>query len=149
MLGDKALERDLRQLADTGQRRVLKRAMVKPAALIRKAVRERVPGSGEDHQRLKKGVKSKAMKGSRTFFGRAVSLPTRDELGIPADAKGYWPAALEYGHAIVRGGRVVGRVKPYSYLRAGFDAVEEKAHGILKREVGVGIERELKKGKSR
>jgi hypothetical protein len=145
LLGDKQLQRDLEAMADTGQRRVMKRAMVKPTALIRKAVRDRVPGSGAKHRALKKGIKAKALRGSRWFIGRFVALPVREALGISENDKSYWPAALEYGHAIVRAGKIVGHVKPHSYLRAGFDAVESRARALLSREVGIGIERELKK----
>lgn len=48
-------------------------------------------------------------------------MPTREELGIAPDAPGYYPTALEYGFAIVRKGKIVGKVAPKRYIRGTVD----------------------------
>ena len=52
--------------------------------------------------------------------GWRVSTGTREEMGIDAKAKGYYPAAVEFGYKTKGGGHVA----PRSYLRAGLLACE-------------------------
>lgn len=44
-----------------------------------------------------KNIKVKSMKRSRKEFGVMVQTGTREELGIPADEKGYYPFSEEFG----------------------------------------------------
>lgn len=142
MIGDKGLERAFKRLPVALQKKGVRRAFTRAARPILKAVRSRVPGSGERHKALRSGIKSRA--GRRTRRGiirRWILLPTRAELGIPADAKHYWPAALEYGH-IAGGGTFVA---PRSYLRTGFDATEKLAEAIIRKELGDFVAAEWRK----
>lgn len=167
LLGDAELSRDLARIESAIQRKIVKKATTRAANVILKSVKQHVPGGNQARRPtardeggrflagapkrvsrsalLRKGIVSRAIKRSRRFMGRIIRLPTREELGIPASAKHYWPAAWEFGHKIVRGGKVVGQVPPYSYLRAGFDAVEGKATEVMRREVRQGIDTEARK----
>ena len=64
---------------------------------------------------LKKKMKVKAIKRTRTAVGRLVVTPSRDDLGIPAKYPGYYPAFLEFGNATYG-------TAPRPYLRPVFRA---------------------------
>lgn len=135
MVGDKELERMFRDLPVKLQTKVVRQANTKAIRPILRSVKARVPVlTGV----LKRGLKSRAMKRKRrnSPIGRFLLLPLRADLGIKADDPYYYPAAVEYGHDNVAAVR---------FLRDGFDAAEEEAFGILKKEIGAGVEREAKK----
>jgi HK97 gp10 family phage protein len=133
MLGDRELEKTLARLPDVAQKRVVRKAFTKGGRVVLAAVKRHTPVKTGA---LKKGIKSRAGKARRGAVVRSVMLPYREELGIPADAKHYYPAAVEYGH---------GNVPPHSFLRKGYDEVEEQVFSLVKREIGDGIQREFLK----
>lgn len=148
ILGDKSLAKAFDTLPRAAQSRGIRKSFVKGSALIRKTVRALVPGSGENRQKLRRGIKAKfGRRRRRGSIARFVSLPSRDFLGIASDDRNYWPAALEYGHVLVsRAGRIIGQVPPVSFLRKGYDQVERRVIEIIRRELGAAINREWSKG---
>ena len=128
--GDKELERALRALVGKDARSAMKqgmrdamRSIVLPAARRNAAarfghrssvavVRNKKGKSISVH--LKDTLKVKPVKARRGAFGYGVRTGTRQELGIPADAKGFYPIALEYGWVTARGGR---HIPPRPYMR--------------------------------
>ncbi len=65
-----------------------------------------------------------------------VATPTRDELGIPSDAKHYYPAAIEYGSLAWQ---------PNPFMRRGLEKVRPMVESRLKRNILAAIEREARK----
>ena len=74
---------------------------------------------------LQDSIKVKAGASKKNYVERRVVTGTRDELGIPPDAKGYYPSALEFGYTHAKSGRQVpGR---YYMLRA----LTDNAHLVV------------------
>lgn len=132
MLGDKQLAKQLKALEGPKQKKVVRQAYVKGAAVFRKSIRSLTP---VDTGALKKAIKSYAGKGKKGQITRFVGIKDRASLGIEESSKYYYPAAVEYGHE---------GVSAKSYLRAGYDAVEEQVFALVKRLIGAGIERVAK-----
>ena len=106
LLGDKNLENMLRQLPNRGQKTAVNKALRASAKRLRPKLAAATP---VDQGRLKKAMekaKIRAIK-RRNQTGVGIALPMRAELGIPADAKGYYPTAIEYGFYSVRAGRMI------------------------------------------
>jgi len=96
LIGDKELNRALHQMPLTAQGKVVRASMRKSMARVKQAVAAATP---VDTGRLKTAIakaKTKSV-GKRGTIRIGFVMPTRDELGIPADAKGYYPVVLEYG----------------------------------------------------
>lgn len=131
-LGDKQLQAKLKRLAIQSQRKILRTAMRKAMKPVKERAQALVPvDSGALRNSIRQ--KSRTKRGiSRAF----VSTGTRQELGIPSDAKGYYPAVIEYGT----------RTRPAKpYLRR---ALQEKRTSVLSElaaDIGQAIEREGKK----
>jgi len=120
MLGDKELEKKLGRLEDKVQTKIMRGAMRKTMTVIKKRVVAAVPVATGKLKAAMKAQKIKSSKRSRKNKNIRISLPfpTRAELGIPADAKHYYPAAVEYGH---------GSVPPHSYIRKPTDSYWDSA----------------------
>lgn len=93
ILGDKKLQRKLRRLELAIQKKIVRQSINRAMLPVRNKAKQYVP---VDSGRLRDSIK----RVSRTRRGKAsarVVTGTRAELGIPSDAKGYYPAAIEYG----------------------------------------------------
>ena len=133
VLGDKALERDLRALPKELQKDALDSALKAGGEVILAEVAALTPvRSG----RLKKGLRLKRGGRSMRRVRWFIRTPTRKALRIAEDAKYYYPAAVEYGH---------GNVPAKSFLRRGYDNAEEKAFAVIRRELDLGILRVTRK----
>jgi hypothetical protein len=135
-LGDKNLERKLKQLGTVSQRRVLSKSMdVTAKTVIKPILKSKLPtrsveppewrpelGKGVPQKShtgrpgsLKNKLKVKSGKRSRVSISRLVMMPTRKRLGIPDNYPFYYPAAIEYG---VKFNRFMGRQQaPKKYFR--------------------------------
>ena len=93
VFGDKELLTKLARLGKAGDKiaRDSSRSVAKDLQAIVKAEAPVKTG------RLRKGIKVRGAKRSRQYVGSIVRLGTRKEMGIPADAKHYYPAAVMYG----------------------------------------------------
>lgn len=131
-LGDAELQRKLKRIAIQAQRKVVRAALRKSMKQVKDRAQALVP---VDSGRLRDSIhqKSRTKRGiSRAF----VATGTRVQLGIPSDAKGFYPAVIEYGTRTR---------SPRSYLRR---ALQEKKSAVLSKaasDIGAGIEREAKK----
>ena len=65
---------------------------------------------------LKRLMKVRAIKRTRTAVGRLVATPPREELDIPKEYPGYYPSFLEYGS---------GRARAKPYLRGTLESKKE------------------------
>jgi HK97 gp10 family phage protein len=140
ILGDKLLEKKLSGLADKGQRKVVRAAMRKAATRARKRIvqniqREGLAKTGTMMQAFKK-TKIKSASNNRNMIRIGPELPTRAALGIDADAKGYYPIALEYGYA---------RRPATPFIRPAIDNHKDEEFKIIGRDIGKGIEREARR----
>lgn len=133
-LGDKELQRKLKRLEIQTQRKIVRAEMRKSMKQVKDRAQALVPvdtgnlrRSIHQKQRTKRGI-------TRAF----VATGTREQLGIPANERGYYPASIEFG------ARSIG-IEENSYLRR---ALNENKASVLKDMadgVGKGIEREAKK----
>lgn len=134
MLGDKGLERMLRDLPDKVQKKVLRTTLRAVAKTARDEAVRRVPRkTGNLAAALKRSrirVGKGRGKGSRDRVSFVYDLPTRDLLDIPADSKWYYPAHLEYGH---------GTVAARPYLRPAVDENLERFYKFMRSSMRIGI----------
>lgn len=114
-LGDKRISAKLGALDLKVQKKIVRKALRKAARPILAEARARV---AVDTGKLRDGLSIKAVRARRGVFGVQVVTPRRVDLGIPADAKGFYPAVLEYGSE---------NHPPRPYLRPALDANREKA----------------------
>ncbi|MGE0857796.1 MAG: HK97-gp10 family putative phage morphogenesis protein [Gammaproteobacteria bacterium] len=133
-LGDKRLQKKLDKLDKRVQKAIVRRGLRKAAKDVLESARAIVP---VDTGALRDGLAVKALKPKRGSFGVQVVTPTRAELGIPADAKGYYPAVVEYGSD-------KRNLPPRPYLRPALDQNREKG----KRTVADSIRAEVAKTKA-
>ena len=93
IVGDKKLQRKLSRIALAAQRKIVRQSINRAMLPVRDRARQYVP---VDTGRLKASIK----RVSRTRRGVSASriiTGGKAELGIPVNAKGYYPAAIEYG----------------------------------------------------
>ena len=109
MTGHKSLLRKLRKIPVEVQIKGSRKALRPHAVRIKEIAEAAIPIDEGDLRFA--GLKVRALSKrarKRGLVGYRVVTPTRKELNIPADAKGYYPAHLELGH---------GNVRPRPYLR--------------------------------
>ena len=131
-LGDAELQRKLKRIAFQAQRKIVRAALRKSMKQVKDRAQALVPvdsgllrNSIHQKSRTKRGI-------SRAY----VATGTREQLGIPSDAKAYYPAVIEYGTRTRA---------PKSYLRR---ALQEKKSAVISKaaaDIGAGIEREGRK----
>jgi predicted DNA-binding protein (UPF0278 family) len=97
ILGNKEIERAFKRLPEKEAPKVLRKACRASVKRLKPLIAAATP---VDTGRLKAGmlrakVRSAAKKRGEIYIG--LQMPTREELNIPANAKGYYPYALEYG----------------------------------------------------
>ena len=138
-LGDEQLSKNLAQIERAVQKKIVRKA-------LRKAAKEIILPHAKalapvDTGRLRKSLKIRAAKRSRNRIGVKLEAGTREKLGIPADAKGYYPLALELGY-VNRGGQFE---KPWPYMRPALYDNRAELTGRVAELIGEGIEAEAAK----
>lgn len=118
-LGDARLQKRLDQLDKRVQKAIVRRGLRKAAKDVLDSARANV---AVDTGALRDGLAVKAVKPKRGVFGLQVATPTRAELGIDAEAKGFYPAVLEYGSE---------NHTARPYLRPALDENREKARATI------------------
>ena len=93
MVGDKDLQRKLSKLEFNVQKKIVRNAISRAILPVRNKAKSLVP---VDSGRLKQSIKRKTSSRRGMATARIVT-GDRAELGIPVDATGYYPAAIEYG----------------------------------------------------
>lgn len=155
LIGDKELMRKLNRLIDRAPKRVVNTAMRASAKRLRPKIAAATPVRGEagawftGRQEKAGGTLKRAMANAkilvlrrRNQIGVAIHMPTRAVLGIPADAKGYYPVSIEYGFMHWASGQ---DIPARSYIRNTVDSNAASEHAQIGRDIGKGIEREAKK----
>ena len=93
MTGDKKLQAKLKKLEFNLQKKIVRNAVNRAILPVRDKAKSLVP---VDSGLLRQSIKRKS--GVRKGVARArIVTGTKAQLGIPIDAKGYYPAAIEYG----------------------------------------------------
>ncbi len=136
MLGDKALTKKLGLLPGRLQKKVLRKSMRDAAKPILKDIRQAISAirvTGFHTDPLRKGMKLRSLKRSRSRIGVMIMAPTRDVLGIPSDADYYYPAHIELGTL---------NNESQPFMREPFNDKRATTLNTIKRDVGRGIIRE-------
>lgn len=133
VFGDRALGI---QLEGLGRRAnpVTRTVLRKSARRLRSAIASRTPVDRGDLKREMKRAKI-VSQGGRRGIRIGVAMPEREALGIPADAKGYYPAVIEYGSK-KRG------IPANSYIRGTVNAQEPAEIAQIAIDLGRAISRE-------
>lgn len=138
LLGDKKLERLLRKLEPRVQKKVIRSAMRKAAKPVLARAKTLVPvRTGKRSGPLIRGMKIKSLKRSRFRVGVLLQTPTREELGLSADDKYYYPSAIELGTS---------KTPAHPFFRNAMDQMRDVSMAIVRREIGNGIIREALRG---
>ena len=137
IVGDKKLIRKFKTLEAKTQKKFVRKALRAAGKPVLAAAKQKVPVR---EGKLKKSLKLRAIKRSRTGVGVLIKTGNREELGIKPGEKGFYPFSVEYGTA---------NTPEQSYLRAGMDENRDKALKILGDELWRQIKAEGAKGVKR
>lgn len=141
VLGDKQLERKLARLLAKTQKKIVRQAIRKEA----KEAKKRVVGNIEKQDLVKTRVMLNAYRSAkirtasnkpRSVIRIGVENPKRDDLGISADDKYYYPYAVEFGHS---------GAKAYPFIRPAIDEHQAKSKRRVAAEIAAGIHRESRR----
>lgn len=131
-LGDVRLQKRLARLTTKMQKSIVRRALRAGAKEILAVTKQLVP---VDTGKLREGLKIRATKARRGSFGVQVQTPTRADLGIGADEKGFYPAVLEYG---------ADGHPPHPYLRPALEQGRAAALDAIATGIREGIDEAVK-----
>ena len=108
VLGDKELSDALNKLEGLNRTGIFAQASKKSMRVVLRDIKSKAPVDTGAMQRAFGARSIKPMSGRRArgAVGARVLLPTRKMLRIPANAKGYYPAAQEFGWKTHGGGYV-------------------------------------------
>jgi len=135
MLGAPELQKKLRALPITTQKKVVRKATRDAAKAIARPAKAKAPRGSTG--RLKQNIRVRAMKRSRRRVGHIISTGTRQQMGIAADPKKYYyPAGQELGNVKTRERR---------FLKDALAQEQDRVMSQLKRDIAAGIEREAGK----
>ena len=98
LLGDKELIATLQSLPENMERKILGQAIKEAAKVVLAAAKSRAPRGATGN--LARYLKIKALKRSRRRLGYGVFTGTREQMGLKAGAKGYYPAHVHLGREI-------------------------------------------------
>ena len=92
-IGLKKLLKKLETIEPKVAKKLFRRSLRDGAKVIQREAKRLVPKLSGD---LRRGIRVKAGRRSRTSASVLVVSPTREKLGIPLGATGYYPATIEY-----------------------------------------------------
>lgn len=137
VLGLPELKRAFRTLPQRVGLEVLEPALRAGAAPIEAAIRARAPtGPG---RRTRPGGTLKASVGTRLRIKRSHLVVLHVGAFAPHAGR------VEFGHAVVRGGHVVGHVPAHPFARPAYHASRGVAEAAIRAAMGRGIEREAER----
>lgn len=137
MIGDKALTAAFATFPDKMQKSIARKAFKKAALLVKRAQERLIPVDTGRLKGLGLTVKPKKNSGrGNRAIGSVILTPTRQELGIAANAKFYYPAHVELGH---------GNVAPRPFMRKGMAMKRRSAITVASAELRKGMERVWRK----
>ena len=131
LTGIEEMQQTFDELDKALQRRIIRAALKKGAAIARRSITSRVHAQGlVDTSALINNIHvTKARKKKRRHYV-AVQTGTRPMMGIKDTDKYYYPAALELGTK---------NSPPFAFMREGFAAAEPMVKQVVKAEVKKGI----------
>ncbi len=140
VLGQRELEKALGNIVAKTQKTIVRGALRKEAKRARSRVASYITRKGlvrtgrmlAGYQNAKIASASR----SRNLIRLGIVDPTRAELGIPANAKHYYPYALEYG----KHGKGA-----TPFIRPAIDNHKQKSFSDIGNDIGKGIERAASK----
>jgi len=127
LLGDAELKRALDSLPKTLRNQAIRLALRQEAEPVRDLAKTLVSAQSTRTGRLARSLKIRARRQRRGIIGVNILTGTREELGIPPNATGYYPAAIEFGWRQAKSGR---HIPQQSYMRA---ALKSRESGMLSR----------------
>lgn len=116
MLGVPQLTAEFKALESKFQKKALRKGLRAGAKIIQRAAKANAP-QGETGN-LRKFIKVRADKRSRSRLGIRVMTGTRDQLGIDANDPVYYPGVVEYGSK---------NRPPQPFMRPAFNANQARA----------------------
>jgi hypothetical protein len=138
LLGDKALSDTLASLPEQLERKVMARATRDAGKFLLTLTQAAAPVSTDPRDphrgKLKATLKLRTLRRRKGRVGVAIQTGTREELGISAKDKGYYPAFRELGTR---------KLPPLPYMRGPLHSAREGVLAVLRQAVDQGIEREL------
>lgn len=140
VLGDKKVAKKLTGLPPKVQKKIMPKAMRASMKPVLQKARADAPKRTGIHRRKIKLRKAKMKAKDGLAF--QVKFGVRSELGIPADAKGYYPAALEYGWVDRGGNRHAAR----PHIRPALENNRQRVLRKMRVEIGRGVETAVKAG---
>lgn len=132
-LGDRELSKKLARLNFKIQTSFIRKALKSGGKILLVEVKSR---AHEKTGALRRGLKLQRLKKRFGSIGVQVVTPTRGKLDIAPDAKGYYPAVLEYGSV---------NQPPNSYLRAGTKMAEKPVLAEVARSLRSSVGSEIRK----
>lgn len=148
IIGAEEVMRKLAQLPAKLQKKHIRKAIRNGGKKVLRKAKELVPYDTSGHQLSREDGKKRAKHlrdtlklrvaknhGRRGQISMKISTGTREELGIPADEKGYYPAALEYGGLAWQ---------PMPYMRPAYTSTKDIVIQDVRQDVLNGIEQELR-----
>lgn len=141
LLGVKGMDRKLRRLEAKVQKSIVRKALRASAKRVRVYVVANLSGVkvNVDTGTLRDAFAKAKIRGTsrRGLIRIGLQYPERDDLGIPADSKYYYPTAVEYGH---------GDVRAYPYMRPAVDEHDTVERSLIGRDIGNGIKQAAGRG---
>lgn len=127
LLGDAALQRKLARLDTAIQKKIVASAIRKAAKPVLAEAKRLAPVKTG---KLRDNIHIGALRARKGSFGTVVQTGRREQMGIPADSKWYYPAIVEYGH---------GNVPPKSFMREAMNSQTPRCIAIIADEIKAGI----------
>lgn len=143
-LGDKALERKLKRIPVQTGNTIIRRAFRASNKRVRGAVGRALSGEivSPHTGRWLGSLKGAKIRSSRTggWYRQGLEMPYREDLGIAADDKGYYPSAIEYGapDRQTRGGSP-NPLREFAPIRKTVNAVQAAELKRIGDDIGNGI----------
>jgi HK97 gp10 family phage protein len=102
-------------------KKMFRKSLREGAKVIQKEVKRRAP---RRTGALRRGITVRAGRRSRITASVNILTPSREKLGLPLEATGYYPAVIEYG-APRRG------VPADPYIRPAFESKRDEAERVI------------------
>lgn len=152
LLGDKPLQRAFRRLPITVQRKLARKGLRAAGKIHLQAAKSAALAFSKGAEgrfdeplmpKIAKGLKLRALKRSRRGFGVRIVTPTREQLGLGPNVRGYPPAHIELG-AVHTSGK---QLPALPFMRAPFDQNKEKMLAAIRGSLRDGLREEWDRGR--
>lgn len=142
--GDKELEKQLGRIVEKTQKTIVAGALRKEATRAKKRIAANIVMLGlVKTGRMLAGYQTAKIRSTRVaknLIRVGVENPVRAALGIDPQDKYYYPYAVEFGHA---------RAEPKPFIRPAIDEHRPASFRAIGKDIGSGILRAAKRGKTK